>query len=84
MAQTTTQPLAEIEEKLRSALPWLEEAYRLMNVNRLDTTYSKLYSEICDGMTAIQEACNSVQDAAPDDQPEATAIDLEAFLILLD
>jgi hypothetical protein len=44
MAQTTTQPLAEIEEKLRSALPWLEEAYRLMNVNRLDTTLTASFT----------------------------------------
>jgi hypothetical protein len=83
MAQLTTQPLAEIEESLKSALPWLEQAYSLMNANRLDTQYSKLYVAICDAMTATQVACESLEDM-PDDQPEATATDLEALMSLVD
>ena len=77
------QNLNEIGESLRSALPWLEQAYCLMNANRLDTKYSKLYTEICDGMTAIQEACSSIEDS-PDDTPTvSTGLEalLEAFSI---
>ena len=72
------QNLTEIGENLRSALPWLEQAYCLMNANRLDTKYSKLYTEICDGMTAIQEACNSLEDSPDDTTPTPYA--LEALL----
>jgi DNA repair ATPase RecN len=62
------QNLSEIGESLRSALPWLENAYCLMNSNRLDTKYSDLYTAICDAMTATQEACSSLEDE-PDDSP---------------
>jgi hypothetical protein len=70
MPQLTTQPLVEIEESLKNALPWLEQAFCLMNSNRLDTKYSKLYTEICDAMTAAQEACNSLEDS-PDEASSA-------------
>jgi len=60
------QNLSEIGENLKSALPWLENAYCLMNSNRLDTKYSALYTAICDSMTAAQEACNTLEDS-PDD-----------------
>ena len=70
------QNLDEIGESLRSALPWLEQAYCLMNANRLDTKYSKLYTEICDGMTAIQEACNSLGDS-PDETTSSAIIPYE-------
>jgi DNA repair ATPase RecN len=62
------QNLAEVGESLKSALPWLENAYCLMNSNRLDTKFSELYTAICDAMTAAQEACNSLEDE-PDDSP---------------
>ena len=70
------QNLNEIGESLRSALPWLEQAYTLMNANRLDTKYSKLYTEICDGMTAIQEACSSIEDS-PDETTSSAIIPYE-------
>jgi hypothetical protein len=70
------QNLAEIGESLKSALPWLEQAYSLMNANRLDTKYSKLYSEICDAMTATQEACSSIDDS-PDETTSSTIIPYE-------
>jgi hypothetical protein len=66
MPELMIQPLVEIEESLKNALPWLEQAFSLMNSNRLDIKYSKLYTEICDAMTAAQEACNSLEDS-PDD-----------------
>ncbi len=62
------QNLNEVGESLRSALPWLENAYCLMNSNRLDTKFSELYTAICDAMTATQEACSSLEDE-PDDSP---------------
>ncbi len=31
-----SQPLDQVEESLKTALPWLEQAYCLMNSNRLD------------------------------------------------
>jgi Iap family predicted aminopeptidase len=65
------QNLHEVGESLKSALPWLEQAYCLMNANRLEAKYSKLYTEICDAMTAAQEACNSIDDAPNEDSPGA-------------
>jgi hypothetical protein len=47
-----------------------------MNANRLDTKYSKLYTEICDGMTAIQEACSSIEDS-PDETTSSAIIPYE-------
>jgi hypothetical protein len=60
------QNLSEIGESLKTALPWLENAYCLMNSNHLDTKYSSLYVAICDAMTAAQEACSSLEDS-PDE-----------------
>jgi len=64
------QNLNEVGESLKTALPWLENAYCLMNANRLDTKYSELYTAICDAMTATQEACNTLDDS-PDETPGA-------------
>jgi len=64
------QNLNEVGESLKSALPWLEQAYRLMNANRLDAKYSSLYVAICDAMTAVQEASSSLDDS-PDDTSSA-------------
>jgi len=72
------QNLNEVGESLRSALPWLENAYCLMNSNRLDTKYSELYTAICDAMTATQEACSSLEDS-PDDTP-TVSYGLDALL----
>jgi hypothetical protein len=60
-------PLEQVEESLKTALPWLEQAYRLMNSNRLDKRYSKLYTAICDAMTATQDALDHIEDA-PDQE----------------
>jgi hypothetical protein len=64
------QNLNKVGESLRSALPWLEQAYCLMNANKLDTKYSRLYTAICDSMTAAQQACSSLEDE-PDDTSSA-------------
>ena len=72
------QNLDEVGESLKSALPWLENAYCLMNSNRLDTKFSELYTAICDAMTATQEACRSLEDS-PDDIPTVTE-SLDALL----
>lgn len=53
---------AQIEESLKTALPWLEQAYCLMNSNRLDKSHTELYTAICDAMTACQEACERIDD----------------------
>ncbi len=63
-----SQPLDQVEESLKTALPWLEQAYCLMNSNRLDKRYSQLYSAICDAMTATQEACSSLEDTPDSDE----------------
>jgi len=78
------QNLAEVGESLKSALPWLENAYCLMNSNRLDTKFSELYTAICDAMTATQEACNSLEDS-PDDTPTVTeSLDILLEAVTLD
>ncbi len=55
--------LDEVEAALKTALPWLEQAYCLMNSNRLDKRYAELYVAVCDAMTATQEACDRINDA---------------------
>jgi hypothetical protein len=60
-------PLEEVEESLKSALPWLEQAYCLMNSNRLDKGYSDLYKGVCDALTACQDALDHIDDA-PDQE----------------
>jgi hypothetical protein len=78
------QNLVEVGESLRSALPWLENAYCLMNSNRLDTKFSELYTAICDAMTATQEACSSLEDE-PDDSPTVTeSLDVLLGAVTLD
>jgi len=72
------QNLNEVGESLKTALPWLENAYCLMNANRLDTKYSELYTAICDAMTATQEAYSSLEDE-PDDTTTITS-SLDALL----
>ncbi len=62
-ANRETQAKAEIAESLKTALPWLEQAYCLMNSNRLDKSHTELYTAICDAMTACQDACERIEDA---------------------
>ncbi len=62
-ANRETEAKAEILESLKTALPWLEQAYCLMNSNRLDKSHTELYTAICDAMTACQEACERIEDA---------------------
>jgi hypothetical protein len=73
------EPLSEVESALKSALPWLEQAYCLMNSNRLDGEYRELYTAICDAMTATQEAVDRLDDA-PD---ENVSGELEATFSLI-
>ena len=63
---TPLNPLYEVEESLKSALPWLENAYALMNSNGLDKSHRQLYTAVCDAMTAAQEGCSRAYDA-PDE-----------------
>jgi hypothetical protein len=63
-----SQPLNQIEESLKTALPWLEQAYCLMNSNRLDKSHTELYTAICDAMTACQEACERITDTPDSDE----------------
>ncbi len=65
--QSPDNSLEQIEESLKTALLWLEQAYCLMNSNRLDKRYSQLYTAICDAMTATQEAVDCLDDA-PDEE----------------
>ncbi len=66
-ANRETEAKAEIVESLKTALPWLEQAYCLMNSNRLDKRYSDLYKGVCDAMTACQDALDHIEDA-PDQE----------------
>jgi hypothetical protein len=56
--------LSSIEDAIKTALPWLEQAYCLMNSNRLDTRYRALYVAVCDAVTAAQEAVDRLDDAS--------------------
>jgi hypothetical protein len=58
-----SQPLDQVEESLKTALPWLEQAYCLMNSYRLDKRYNDLYKGVCDAMTACQDALDHIEDA---------------------
>lgn len=60
--EINNQGLKQVDLALQTALPWLEQAYCLMNSNRLDKRYSQLYTAICDAMTATQEACERIED----------------------
>ncbi len=66
-ANRETEAKAEILESLKTALPWLEQAYCLMNSNRLDKRYNDLYKGVCDAMTACQDALDHIEDA-PDQE----------------
>lgn len=66
-ASRETEAKAEILESLKTALPWLEQAYCLMNSNRLDKRYNDLYKGVCDAMTACQDALDHIEDA-PDQE----------------
>lgn len=55
-------PLHEVEESLKTALPWLENAYALMNSNGFDKSHHELYVAVCDAMTAVQEGCDRLTD----------------------
>ncbi len=67
-ANRETEAKAEILESLKTALPWLEQAYCLMNSNRLDKSHTELYTAICDAMTACQEACERITDTPDSDE----------------
>ncbi len=66
-AEIEKQELGRVNLALQTALPWLEQAYCLMNSNRLDKRYSDLYKGVCDAMTACQDALDHIEDA-PDQE----------------
>lgn len=82
MQTFTITPLADIEEALKTALPWLEQAYCLMNSNRLDGHYTALYTAVCDAMTATQEAIDCLDDAPDQVTCSALAIHPKETLVI--
>ncbi len=66
--QTDPNPeLAEVGESLKSAIPWLENAYSLMRSNRLDKRYERLYMSICDALHHGREALEHLEDEADEE-----------------
>jgi hypothetical protein len=66
--QTDPNPeLAEVAESLRSAAPWLENAYCLIGSNGLNKRYERLYMAICDAMSACRDALERLEDEADEE-----------------
>ena len=59
--------LVEVGESIKSAMTWLENAYCLMNSNKLDKRYERLYMAVCDAMNAGREALDRLEDE-PDEE----------------
>lgn len=59
--------LVEVAESLKSAMPWLENAYCLMGSNKLDKRYEHLYMAVCDAMNACRDALDRLEDE-PDEE----------------
>lgn len=66
-AEREKEAKTEISESLANALPWLEQAYCLMNSNRLDKSHTELYTAICDAMTAAREALDHIDDQSDEE-----------------
>jgi hypothetical protein len=59
--------LAEVGESLKSAMPWLENAYCLIGSGGLNKRYERLYESICDAMSACRDALERLDDD-PDEE----------------
>jgi hypothetical protein len=59
--------LTEVGESLKSAMPWLENAYCLIGSNGLNKRYERLYMSICDALHHGREALERLEDE-PDEE----------------
>jgi hypothetical protein len=54
--------LVEVGESIKSAMPWLENAYCLMGSKKLDKRYPDLYMAVCDTLHSLREASEHLGD----------------------
>jgi len=59
--------LAEVAESLKSAMPWLENAYCLIGSGGLNKRYERLYMSICDALHHGREALEHLEDEADEE-----------------
>jgi hypothetical protein len=55
-------PLDQVSEALKSALPWLEQARCLMEVYRMQEHYPQLFEAVCDAAHYSQLAVEHLEN----------------------